>query len=110
MRRFCERFGTSHEDIFIILGDAGINFSGWNKEHTKKRLLESLPLTFFCIHGNHEQRPSTIDSYKEKLWHDGTVCYGEEYPDIFFAKDGEVFDLDGKNRLLWAGLTALTRR
>lgn len=103
VRRFCERFGTSREDIFIILGDAGINFSGWNKDLTKKRLLEALPLTFFCIHGNHEQRPSTIDSYKEKLWHGGTVYYEEEYPDIFFAKDGEAFDLDGKKTIVMGG-------
>ncbi|MDR1771577.1 MAG: metallophosphoesterase [Hungatella sp.] len=25
---FCERFQTKREDILIILGDAGINFSG----------------------------------------------------------------------------------
>lgn len=25
---FCKRFQTSHDDILIILGDAGINFSG----------------------------------------------------------------------------------
>ncbi len=54
---FCERFGTSHEDILIILGDAGINFSGWSRDCMKKRFLESLPITLFCIHGNHERRP-----------------------------------------------------
>lgn len=28
VEQFCERFGTSREDVLIILGDAGINFSG----------------------------------------------------------------------------------
>ena len=28
---FCMRFETSVDDIMIILGDAGINFSGGNK-------------------------------------------------------------------------------
>ena len=92
---FCERFGTSREDILIILGDAGINFSGWNRDCVKKRFLESLPVTLFCIHGNHEQRPQTIGSYREKQWHGGTVYYEEEYPNLLFAKDGEVFELDG---------------
>ena len=70
---FCERFGTSHENILIILGDAGINFGGWNRDCVKKRFLESLPVTLFCIHGNHEQRPQAIESYQEKLWHGGVV-------------------------------------
>ena len=60
----------------------------------KKKFLESLPITFFCIHGNHEQRPQTIDSYKEKQWHGGIVYYEEEYPVFcFLTKSGEVFDL-----------------
>ena len=33
---FCERFATSREDILIILGDAGINFGGWNRDCMKK--------------------------------------------------------------------------
>ena len=75
---FFRRFQTSYDDILIILGDAGINFSGARYDSLKKRLLESLPITIFAIHGNHEQRPYTLDSYKEKLWHGGTVYYEEE--------------------------------
>ena len=63
-------------------------------------VLESLPITIFAIHGNHEQRPYMIDSYKEKLWHGGTVFYEEEYPSILFAKDGEIFDLKGKQTVV----------
>lgn len=54
-------------------------------------------------HGNHEQRPYTIDSYKEKLWHGGTVFYEEEYPSILFAKDGEIFELNGKQTIVMGG-------
>lgn len=106
---FCERFGTSHEDILIILGDAGINFGGWNRDCVKKRFLESLPVTLFCIHGNHEQRPQAIESYQEKLWHGGVVYYEEEYPDLLFAKDGEVFDLDGKQTIVMGGAYSIDK-
>ena len=106
---FCERFATSREDILIILGDAGINFGGWNRDCMKKRFLESLPITIFCIHGNHEQRPQTIDSYQEKQWHGGTVYYEEEYPDLLFAKDGEVFDLDGKQTIVIGGAYSIDK-
>lgn len=31
------------------------------------------------------------------------VYYEEEYPDLLFAKDGEVFDLDGKKAIVMGG-------
>lgn len=100
---FCRRFQTSQDDILIILGDAGVNFGGERYDTPKKRLLESLPITIFAIHGNHEQRPYTIGSYKETLWHGGTVFYEEEYPNILFAKDGEIFDLNGRQTVVMGG-------
>lgn len=107
---FCERQGTSRKDILIILGDAGINFSGRDYDCVKKRFLQSLPITLFCIHGNHEQRPQTIDSYKEMLWHGGIVYYEEEYPELLFARDGEVFDLDGKHTIVMGGAYSIDKK
>jgi len=91
---FCEHFNTTKDDILIILGDAGINFKGWVYDEPKKKYLDALPITIFAIHGNHEQRPYTIGTYKERLWHDGIVYYEEAHPDILFAKDGEIFDFN----------------
>ena len=109
IEEFCERLKTSREDILIIIGDAGINFSGQKQDSLKKRFLESLSITLFCIHGNHEQRPYTIDSYKEKSWHGGTVYYEEKYPHLLFAKDGEVFDLDGKQVIVMGGAYSIDK-
>lgn len=106
---FCRRFQTSHDDILIILGDAGIIFSGARYDRLKKRLLESLPITIFAIRGNHEQRPYTIDSYKEKLWHGGTVFYEDEYPSILFAKDGEIFERNGKRTIVMGGAYSINK-
>ena len=66
IENFCRRYGTGKDDVMIILGDAGINFSGGLRDQIKKEYLESLPVTIFAIHGNHERRPWTIDSYQEK--------------------------------------------
>lgn len=100
---FCRRFETKREDVMIILGDAGINYSGEVYDRVKKEFLESLPITLFCIHGNHEQRPYTIGGYKEKAWHGGMVYCEEKYPSLLFAKDGEVFDLDGRQTIVMGG-------
>ncbi len=83
---FCKRADTTKEDVLIILGDAGINFYGV-QDVNKKEYLQSLPVTLFCIHGNHEMRPSTLPYYKIIEWHGGVVYYEDEYPDILFARD-----------------------
>ena len=62
-----------------------------------------MPITLFCIHGNHEQRPATIPSYIEQEWHGGTVYVEEQFPSILFAKDGEVYDLNGMRAIAIGG-------
>lgn len=109
IKEFCEQFTTSREDILIILGDAGINFYGEVHDAVKKEALESLPITLFCIHGNHEQRPSTIGTYKEKVWRGGIVYYEEKYPDLLFAKDGEIFDFAGKKTIIIGGAYSIDK-
>lgn len=106
---FCKRMDTSTDDILIILGDAGISFYGEEYDRRKKIYLNSLPITLFCIHGNHEQRPYTISSYKEKEWHEGIVYYEEEFSSILFAKDGEIFDLDGKKTIVLGGAYSIDK-
>ena len=100
---FCARMHTKLSDIMIILGDAGINFSGGWRDLHKKEFISKLPITLFCIHGNHEQRPSTIPSYVEKEWHGGIVYVEEQFPSILFAKDGEVYDLNGMRAIAIGG-------
>ena len=78
IEQFCGKFKTSREDVLIILGDAGINFSGWVKDHVKKEFLETLPITFFCIHGNHEERPYHIQTYRTQIRRGGEVYYEPE--------------------------------
>ena len=100
---FCKRFNTTKEDILIILGDAGINFWGPIDDGILKNYLKKLPITLFCIHGNHEKRPSTIDTYVEKEWNGGIVYCENEFPNIIFAKDGEIYNLNGNKTIVMGG-------
>lgn len=83
------------KDTLIVLGDAGLNYYGDARDMALKTALSRLPLTIFCIQGNHEMRPEGIASYAESAWHDGIVYVEAEYPNILFAKDGEIFEIDG---------------
>ncbi|MBQ8814592.1 MAG: metallophosphatase family protein [Lachnospiraceae bacterium] len=106
---FCRENHTTKEDILIILGDAGVNYYGGVRDDIKKEYLEGLPITLFCIHGNHEQRPSTIPTYAEQEWNGGIVYVEKEYPSIIFAKDGEIYDLDGRKAIAIGGAYSIDK-
>lgn len=103
IQQFCESLHTTKDDILIILGDAGINYYENGSDRKLKKKLEKLSITLLCIHGNHEQRPENIDTYKEYLWRGGVIYMEEKYPSILFAKDGETYDFDGENVLALGG-------
>lgn len=92
---FCETTHTCHEDVLIILGDAGINYYGGKKDIRLKEKLVTLPITLFCLHGNHEARPASTGLYELCLWHSGQTYVEAAYPNLLFAKDGEVYELGG---------------
>lgn len=104
----CEKMKTTKADILIILGDVGINYYGEEDKEIKK-VLSELPITFFCIHGNHENRPENIESYKKKLFKQGLVYYEEEYPNLLFAIDSEIYDFDGKRCLVIGGAYSIDK-
>lgn len=93
----CASHTTTKDDVLIILGDAGFNFDGYYYDSKKKARVQELPITIFCIHGNHEMRPESLEYYKEVDWHGGAVYVEEEFPNILFAKDGEIYDFINKN-------------
>ena len=98
------RCGITDKDVLVILGDVGMNYYGnsHGDKHRKKKL-NKLGVPIFCIHGNHEMRPETISTYHEKKWRGGFVYVEEEYPNLLFAKDGEIYDLDGQKAIVIGG-------
>lgn len=58
VERLCEVADTSKDDYLIILGDHGCNYFGEKKDRRMKKYLESLPISFVLVKGNHDQRPS----------------------------------------------------
>ncbi|NLJ19389.1 metallophosphoesterase [Globicatella sulfidifaciens] len=107
---FCDEVGTSQEeDIMIILGDAMINYYLDANDTWLKEELSEYPITFFFIHGNHEERPYMIDSYEEDDWNGGIIYVEKEYPHLIFAKDGEIYDFDGRKAMAIGGAYSVDR-
>ncbi len=100
---FGEEKKLTHKDTVIVLGDAGINYFGGERDRKLKKLFNRLPYDVFCIHGNHEMRPTDVGTYQTKEYRGGTVWYEPEFPNILFARDGDVFDFDGYKCLVIGG-------
>lgn len=89
VERFCLKWNTSKDDLLIVLGDNGVNYWGPHRDKHIKNYLASLPITFFMIKGNHDQRPS------KKLYHvaaedahpllRGTCLVEDAYSSLLFA-------------------------
>lgn len=88
---FCKENKTTIDDVLIILGDVGLNYYLNNRDNILKERVSKLPITLFCIHGNHEERPQNINTYEVGNFADGVIFKEEKYPNILFAKDGEIY-------------------
>ncbi|MBO5334241.1 MAG: metallophosphoesterase [Clostridia bacterium] len=94
----------TENDLIVILGDAGLNYYGNDKgDSGRKRTLNKWNVPILCVHGNHEMRPESLATYSEKEWNGGTVYYEEEFPNILFAKDGEIYNIDGISHIALGG-------
>lgn len=90
-------------DMVIILGDVGINYYLNKEDNELKQFLNNLDVKLFCIQGNHEERPENISTYKEVNMFGGIVFIEEDYPNLIFAKNGELYNIDNKKVLVIGG-------
>ena len=103
IERFCKRFKPTRDDVIVILGNVAANYSQGERDAELKKTLNKLRPTILCIHGNREIRPWNIPTYKTKIWNGGAVWYEEEYSSVLFAKDGEIYDLEGLRHIAIGG-------
>ena len=100
---FCHEYETVPEDVMVILGDAGINYWLDDRDKFLKEQLAQLPITLLCIHGNHEQRPEKLPGYVSQPWNGGTVWVQDAYPNLLFAEDGAIYNLEGRQAIAIGG-------
>lgn len=106
---FCEEYDLTRDDVLVILGDAGINYYLDESDEALKRELSKLEVTLLCVHGNHEERPSELPSYEEVEWHGGLVYAEPEFPNLLFAKDGEIYNLEGRTAMAIGGAYSIDK-
>lgn len=92
------------QDVLIILGDAGFNYDAVEGSGLRRKApVNYYGIPVLCLQGNHELRPEHIDSYREIPWNGGVVYQEPRYPNLLFAKDGEVYEIEGRKVLVCGG-------
>ena len=100
---FCKMHELIDSDVVVLLGDVGANYYTGKRDRKMKEAFAKVAPTFLCIHGNHEIRPDTIDTYKQREWNNGIVWYEKEFPNLLFAKDGEIYEIEGIRHIAIGG-------
>lgn len=107
------RFKTFIENVpndetvgVIILGDVGFNYSlNQNDYFRKQGFVKKYKFNVYCLKGNHEARPDTLES-THMLYDDnvnGYVLIEDIFPTIrYFPISGE-YDIDGHKTLVIGG-------
>lgn len=90
IERFCLKWNTSKDDLLIVLGDNGVNYWGPHKDKKLKNYLSALPISFFMIKGNHDQRPSPklyrlAPENAHPLLNSGSCLMEDDYPSLLFS-------------------------
>ena len=100
---FITKVHPTMEDIIVLLGDVGANYYNGRKDYLMKQWLNDSGTRFLCIHGNHEMRPVHVSGYIETEWCGGKGWLQPEYPNLVFAKDGEIYTMNGLQYLVIGG-------
>ncbi len=101
--RFVKKKKLNSGDTVVILGDTGFNYFCDRRDDLLKEKVSKAGPVVLCIHGNKEQRPQENPFYKKGRYLGGTVWYEEQYPNLLFAQDCEIFTLGGKSAVVIGG-------
>ena len=94
------------DDYLIILGDAGLVWSGGERDRSLQKWYDMQPWTTLFIDGNHENHPMLHDKPVEK-WNGGKVHrIGES---VYHLMRGEYFTIDGRTFWVMGGAASHDR-
>ena len=100
---------ANSSDVLILLGDVGANYYLNGRDTKFKKKLGKFGFTYFCIRGNHEERPENCAEKNPKDWHQedffGNIVWVEDaFPYIKYALDQPAFYImNGKSALVIPG-------
>lgn len=112
-RRLDQKVDSS--DTLILLGDVGANYYLNGRDAKFKKKLGKFGFTYFCIRGNHEDRPENCAAAHPNEWHQeeffgNTVWVEDKFPFIKYALDQvAVYNIDNYSTLVVPGAYSIDK-
>lgn len=91
------------ENTLIVLGDLGANYYLNKTDKKFKNIISQYNINLFVIRGNHDANPANLNYMKEIKKYENIGYIEEEYPNIFYAKNGEVYNIENNTFLVLGG-------
>lgn len=110
LRRFFRQYPVTPDDTLIVLGDTGLNYYGDERDEPHRKSAARLPLTLFCLRGNHDRHPAVLPGNRAEKRFGGLVYADAQYPNILFAEDGEIYCMEGKTVLAVGGAYSIDKQ
>lgn len=102
MRQVMQKINCKPNNTLIVLGDFGANYYFDKKDDIFKNAISEYNINIFVIRGNHDGNPSSIEGIEEKEKYDNVGYIEQKYPNIFYANNGNVYNIE-KNQFLVLG-------
>lgn len=103
VRRFVREHGLGAGDLLVCLGDTGFNYFDDERDERVRDKADRMGVPLLCIRGNHDRNPASMSGYQAESWRGGGVYRHERWPNLLFARDGSVFDLEGRSAVAIGG-------
>ena len=99
------------ETAIVCLGDCGFNFYLNRSDEKRKTLANYLGITFYCVRGNHEQRPELIPGMETVFDTEvkGSIYMEPRFPHIRYLMDGETYEFEGEKCLVIGGAYSIDK-
>ena len=110
VRAFAREHSLGPDDVIVCLGDTGFDYFGDERDDAVKTRAARAGVTFLCIRGNHDRNPATLADYRLQPWRGGEAYADPAYPTLLFARDGSVFDLEGRSVIAIGGAYSVDKR
>lgn len=91
------------DNVIIQLGDAGFNYYMNKKDKQVKDFVYNYDINWFIIRGNHDCNPIYNKNIEEVEFYGNLGYVEKDYPNIFYAKNGEVYNIQGNEFLVLGG-------
>ena len=98
------KLNITSQDLIILCGDVGFNYYGDVRDiKLKRRISREIQANILCVHGNREMNPEYMLNMRTICFAKGITYYEKEYPNILYAKDGEIYDINGLKTIVLGG-------